>query len=113
MLGKAAAFGGEENETEAVKLIDEVIAKADPENEELHARAYNLLGECYRVTGKRQAAILAFLHTDLLYSRFPQLHAEALGKLVELFTADQKTERAAQARAQLKEKYPHSVWASK
>lgn len=113
LLGKAAAFGGEENETEAVKLIDEVIAKADPENEELHARAYNLLGGCYMVTGKRQAAILAFLHTDLLYSRFPQLHAEALGKLVELFTADQKTERAAQARAQLKEKYPNSVWASK
>jgi hypothetical protein len=49
----------------------------------------------------------------LLYSRFPQLHAEALGNLVELFTADQKTERAAEARALLKEKYPSSVWASK
>lgn len=113
MLGKAAAYSGEGKEDEALKLIDEVIAKAAPEDEELHARAYNLLGECYMVSGKRKPAILAYLHTDLLYSRFPQLHAEALGKLVELFTADQKAERAAQVRAMLKEKYPSSVWASK
>jgi tetratricopeptide (TPR) repeat protein len=113
LLGKASALGGEGNEAEAVKLIDEVIAKAAPEDEELHARAYNLMGHCYMMTGKRKQAILAYLHTDLLYSRFAPLHAEALGNLAELFTADQKTERAAQARALLKEKYPSSAWANK
>jgi tetratricopeptide (TPR) repeat protein len=113
LLGKAAAFNGQGNAAEALKSVQDVIAKAAPVDEELHARAYNLLGDCYKSGQQRGPAILAYLHTDLLYSRFPQLHAEALGNLVELFTADQKAERAAEARALLKEKYPSSVWASK
>ncbi len=112
-LGKASALGGAGKTDEAVKLIDEIIAKADPENQEIHARAYDVLGNCYRAAGKKKDAIIAFLHVDLLYSRFPEQHAEALANLATLFAEDGKAERAAAARATLKEKYPNSAWAAK
>ena len=110
-LGKAAALAGTGKSEEAIKLVDDIIAQADAENLELHARAYNILGNCYRAANKKNEALLAFLHVDLLYSRFPDLHAEALANLATLWADVDKAERATQARAQLKEKYPQSIWA--
>jgi tetratricopeptide (TPR) repeat protein len=110
-LGKASALGGLGQTDEAVKLVDDVIAKANPENEELLARAYNVLGNCQKAAGKKKEARLAFLHVDLLYSRNAQLHAEALANLASLWDDLGKPDRAAQARNLLKEKYPNSVWA--
>jgi tetratricopeptide (TPR) repeat protein len=112
-LGKAAALSGAGKSDQAVKLVDEVIAKADPDNEELHARAYNILGNCHKAAGKKKEALLAFLHVDLLYARYPEQHAEALANLATLWSEVDKSDRAAQARALLKEKYPNSVWAAK
>lgn len=112
-LGKASALGGTGKTDEAVKLVDDVIAKADPENEELYARAYNILGNCYNAAGKNKEALLAFLHVDLLYPRFAEQHAEALANLAILWTKVDQSERAAQARQLLKEKYPNSVWAAR
>ena len=112
-LGKAAALSGTGKSDEAVKLVDEVIAKADPENEELHARAYNILGNCYHAAGRDKEALLAFLHVDLLYSQYAEQHAEALANLANLWTKVDKSQRAVQARDLLKEKYPNSVWAAK
>src|SRR5262249_44116677 len=68
-LGKASALAGAGKTDEATKMVNEMIAKADPENAELHARAYNILGNCYLAAGKKKEALLAFLHVDLLYSR--------------------------------------------
>ena len=98
---------------EAIKAVQAVIAKADPENQELHARAYNILGNCYLTASKKKEALLAFLHVDLLYSRFPEQHAEALANLATLWADLDKADRAAQARDLLKEKYPNSAWAGK
>ena len=112
-LGKAAALVGGGKSDEAIKSVEEIIAKADPENVELHARAYNILGNAYRGAGKKKEALLAFLHVDLLYSKFPDQHAEALANLATLWTEVDKADRAAQARSVLKEKYPDSVWAAK
>ncbi|REK16581.1 MAG: hypothetical protein DWQ37_07670 [Planctomycetota bacterium] len=112
-LGKASALAGSGRSEEAVALIDDIIAQADPKDEALHARAYNLLGSCHQAAGQTQPAILAYLHVDLLYSRFPELHAEALSNLVKLFEADNKASRADEARRMLKDKYPNSSWASK
>jgi tetratricopeptide (TPR) repeat protein len=112
-LGKAAALAGLGKSAEAIKSVEQVIAKADPENQELHARAYNILGNCYLAAGKKKDALLAFLHVDLLYARFPEQHAEALANLATLWADVDKADRAAQAQATLKEKYPGSVWATK
>lgn len=112
-LGKASALSGKGSYDEAVKLAGDVIAKADPANEELYARAYNVLGNCYKAAGKNKEALLAFLHVDLLYAHFPELHAEALANLATLWAGVDKSDRAEQARNLLLEKYPNSVWAAK
>jgi tetratricopeptide (TPR) repeat protein len=111
-LGKASAMAGAGKTDEAVKSVQEIIAKADPENQELHARAYNILGNCYKAAHKNKEALISFLHVDLLYSRFPEQHAEALANLATLWAEVDKTDRAAQARNLLKEKYPNSIWAA-
>src|SRR5262249_38086900 len=77
-LGKASALACRGKTDEAIKSVQDLIAKADPENQELHARAYNILGTCYKAAGKKKEGLLAFLHVDLLYSRFPEQHAESL-----------------------------------
>ncbi len=110
-LGKAEALSGAGETEQAVKLVDEVIAKTDADNDDLFARAYNIQGNCYRAAGKVKPAIVAFLHVDLLYPQFPEQHAEALANLAQLFTQANKPQRAAQARGTLMEKYPSSTWA--
>ena len=110
-LGKASALAGAGKTDEAVRLVEQIIADADAENLELHARAYTVLGNCYTVAGKKKEALLAFLHVDLLYSRFGELHAEALANLAKLWADADKGDRAEQALARLKEKYPASAWA--
>ncbi len=112
-LGKAEALAGSGKTPEAVALIDDVIAKAGPDDEELLARAYNVKGASLQAAGQVRPAIVALLHVDLLYPRNPILHAEALGRLSELFTADNKAQRAAQARETLHQKYPQSAWANR
>ena len=44
------------NVEEALKLISDVIDKADPENRELHARAYNARGTCFLLAAARPPA---------------------------------------------------------
>jgi tetratricopeptide (TPR) repeat protein len=112
-LGKASALSGAGKADEAVAIVNEVIAQADPQDEELYARAYNILGNCLRAAGKKQEALLAFLHVDLLYARFGEQHAEALANLATLWAEVDKSDRAAQAKSLLQEKYPTSVWAAK
>jgi len=112
-LGKAAALGGAGKTDEAVKLVEDVIAKTDSADEELHARANVVLGNCYKAAGKKKEARLAFLHVHLLFPRNPELHAEALANLASLSADLGKAEQAEEARNLLKEKYPQSVWAAK
>ncbi len=112
-LGKAQALAGAGKADDAVRSVEEIIAKADAENQELHARAYNVLGNCHKTAGKKKEALLAFLHVDLLYNRFPQQHAEALANLATLWAEVDKADRAAAALAMLKEKYPTSAWVQK
>jgi tetratricopeptide (TPR) repeat protein len=110
-LGRAAALAGQGESVEAVKLVEEIIDQADVENQQLHAEANLVLGNCFLAAGKKKEALLAFLHVDLLYPRVSLAHAEALAHLAQLWTELNLPERAAQARAALKEKYPQSPWA--
>jgi hypothetical protein len=79
----------------------------------LMARAYNVLGLAHRQAGRTKEALLAFLHTDVLYSSQPDTHAEALANLVDLWEQVHKTERANAARKTLEEQYKDSPWAKK
>lgn len=108
-LGKARCLAESKQTDEAVKLVEGIIAKADPEQTDLHAQAYNTLGIAYRKAGRPKDAVLAFLHTDSLYFTTPKYHIEALENLVQLWTELQKTERAAEATRTLSERYNRSV----
>jgi tetratricopeptide (TPR) repeat protein len=112
MLGKAACLAQTGKPDEGVKLAEEVITKLPAEEVDLHAWAYVVLGNCYRqIPNHTKQALLAFLHVDVLYFSNPQWHAEALWNLASLWQELKKIDRATQASAMLKERYPNSTWA--
>ncbi|HYW79981.1 MAG TPA: tetratricopeptide repeat protein [Thermoguttaceae bacterium] len=112
-LGKARCLAAAEQHEEAIKMVESILARSDPEDVDLHARAYNTLGTALRKAGRDRDALLAFLHVDVLYFALPEAHAEALANLAELWDSMHKTERAVRARAILEEQYRNSPWAKK
>ncbi|MBI2824688.1 MAG: tetratricopeptide repeat protein [Planctomycetia bacterium] len=111
-LGKATCLAATGDPDTAIKLVQEVIDKAGPEDKEINGRAYVTLGNCYRQKqGAAKDALLAYLHVDLLYNKNREAHAEALANLAKLWNEIGKPERAAQATQLLKEAYANSVWA--
>jgi tetratricopeptide (TPR) repeat protein len=106
-VSRSAAGQGEE----AAKTIGEIIAKANPEDVALQARAYNALGDCYLKSGDSRAALFAFLHVDLLYHQDADAHAKALHELVKLWKSVGKDARSQETAQQLSSKYPASRWA--
>lgn len=112
-LGKAVSLAGKKQAAEGIKLVQTVIKSAPEENLELHARAYNSLGNCYLAAGDDKQALIAFLHVDLLFAGFAEQHAEALYHLASLWPKSEKAERGKLALDQLKQRYPGSRWASK
>lgn len=113
IVGKASSLAETGKGVEGIKLLEEVIAKADPEQAELHAQAYNALGNCYRKTKNDKAALMAYLHVDILYNSNPSAHAEALANLKDLWKAVGNVERSEQAEQVLLERYANSRWATK
>jgi hypothetical protein len=77
----------------------------------LLAAAYNALGACHLQAGQSKDALFAYLHTDLLYRRAGEPHAEALFHLSSLWEEIGQEGEARQARAMLKELYPGTRWA--
>jgi tetratricopeptide (TPR) repeat protein len=108
-LGKAVSLA-ETGGGEAIGMIEKIIQDANPEQKELHARAYNALGSCYQKSGQTKDALLAFLHVDVLYNSVPEAHAEALANLAPLWQEVGQQEQARQARQTLQEKYGGSRW---
>ena len=110
-LGKARVIASTDRASEAIKTVEDIILKANPEDLELHARAYNTLGTAYRKADRPQDALLAFLHVDTLYFQLGDAHAEALFNLAQLWNEVGKTEEAIRAQRILAEQYKNSPWA--
>jgi tetratricopeptide (TPR) repeat protein len=113
MIGKGVSLAQTGKPADAVKVLEEVITKADAAQEELHALAYNALGACHRKAGNPKAALLAYLHVDVLYNSFPNAHAEALSNLSQLWKEVGNADRAVESEQVLTERYPSSKWAKK
>jgi tetratricopeptide (TPR) repeat protein len=111
-VGKARCLAAAGQTAPAIKSLREIIDKADSDNVELHALAYNALGTALRKDGKPKEAVLAFLHVDLLYSSVQEAHAEALANLEQLFEQIHKPDYARRARQELDQRYKNSRWAS-
>ncbi len=110
-LGKAVAVAALGNVEAGIKAVEQVIRDSDPENVALLASAYNSLGACHQQAGNPKEALFAYLHTDLLYRRATEKHAEALFHLASLWETVGQESEARQARAFLKEQYPGTRWA--
>ncbi len=110
---KAKALLLQGKREEAQVMVMKLIKNEDPRQSELFANAYNILGLCYQQAGDNQQAVLAFLHTDLLFSNQSAAHAEALYHLAQLWPKLDKNDRALEARTTLKSLYRNSFWATK
>ena len=110
-LGKAVSLARAGQGEQALKLVENVVKSAEKGDTEIHARAYNALGECYLAMQDPKAALLAYLHVDALYNQHPPLHAEALANIANLWEQMEKTDRMQSTRKRLLQQYPNSKWA--
>jgi tetratricopeptide (TPR) repeat protein len=112
-LGRAVVLQRQGSHEEALVTLDEVIAKASPDDEAVQAEAFLRKGDSLVARGQEKDALLAYLHVDILFSGQAGPHAEALFQLSKLWTNAGKAERAAEARRKLTAQYPASEWAKK
>ncbi len=110
-VGRAVCLAETEKVEEALTLVQDMISKNDPQDLVLFARLYNALGRCYLKQNKPKDAVMAYLHTDVLFYSDADAHAEALFHLSKLWTDVNKSDRAVAARNMLRERYAGSVWA--
>ncbi|MCO8124815.1 hypothetical protein NHH03_23965 [Stieleria sp. TO1_6] len=107
--GQAVALAKGGKGKEGLALVDQLIQELNPTDIEMSARIYNAQGASYEAAGDIEGAIMAYLHTHLMFSGQPDAHAKALGRLVELWPKVGRTERAAEARQELQQRYPGFV----
>ena len=112
-VGKAAGLAETGQHAEGIKILEEIIAKSDPQDNELFGRAYNALGRCQLKADRPKEALLAFLHVDVLFYSEADVHAEALYHLTKLWQQVNKSDRAVTARTLLNERYAGSPWSKR
>jgi tetratricopeptide (TPR) repeat protein len=110
MLGKVRIVIEQKKFDEGLKLLDEIVAKAPPEDTRVQAEAYVRQGDCLRSLGKDKEALLAYLHVEVLFSADRDAHAEALFHLARLWDKVGQKGRAVEARDRLEADYPNSEW---
>jgi tetratricopeptide (TPR) repeat protein len=111
-VGRAVCLAETGKADEGIALVQDLINKNDPQDSVLFARAYNAQGRCYLKQNKPKDAVLAFLHTDVLFYNDAEAHAEALYYLSKLWSDINKSDRAIAARSTLRERYAGSIWAT-
>lgn len=103
---KAASLASGGKVDEGLQILDPLIEELNPTDIELAARIYNAQGSLHQSNGDDEGAVLAYLHTHLMFSSVPDAHAEALKHLVELWPKVGKPEEATKARQELQQRYP-------
>lgn len=110
-LARCTAFQGDPEA--GISTLQEMIRSESSTDVDLFAQIYNALGNCQAAAGRKKEAILAFLHTDLLFYQNADYHAEALYHLGSLFPSVGKGPEGAAALEKLKQRYASSPWASR
>lgn len=112
-LGKAVSLAATGDAGSAIALASGVVRSAREDDEALRAAGYNALGRCHAEAGQTTDALLALLHTDLLFNGDAETHAEALYRLAPLWRKSGKPTEADDALARLRRRYASTVWASR
>ena len=109
-LAKAESLAATKRFSEAETLLREVIRENPAEDAESQAPAYNTLGDCLRAANRPKDALIAYLHTDLLYSKDRVEHPRALAAISTIFRQLKQDGRADEFAQRLKQEYPNSTW---
>ncbi len=107
-LARCAAEAGDP--AQGVQAIQKIIQDHESSDTELFGRAYNVLGDCHRVAKQPKDALMAYLHVDVLFYAEPEIHAESLHWIAQLWDQAGKSDRAAAARNLLVSRYGGSRW---
>lgn len=91
---------------QALEQVNSLVATLDPVDSALASRIYNAQGACFEALGDQEGAVLAYLHTHLMFSGQSDAHAESLSRLTELWPKVGNADRGAQARLELQQRYP-------
>ncbi|MCA1685863.1 MAG: tetratricopeptide repeat protein [Planctomycetia bacterium] len=111
-LARAESLAGQKKYQEAEAEVRAVIKALPAEDAPGMAAAYNTLGDCLRHAGRPKDALLAYLHTDVLYARDKEQHPRALAQIIPLWRELKRDDRADETLARLKQDYPQSPWLS-
>jgi TolA-binding protein len=110
ILAKAENLAVLKKYKEAEALVREAITATPAEDAMAQAAAYNTLGDCFRAANRPKDALIAFLHTDLLYAKNKEEHPRALYQIQSLFRQLKQDGRADEFAQRLKQEYPRSPW---
>ena len=115
IIQSGSAYGKQTGKAAAgIALTDKLIKDNDPKTQkQLFAQAYNAQGVCYRSNKQPKDAILAFLHTHLIFNESADAHAESLYHLSQLWSEVSKADRAQDSKRLLREKYAGTFWEQK
>jgi hypothetical protein len=113
LLGRALCQQQQGNFADAVATVESVIQTAAVGNTDILAEAWVQKGDCLRKTNEPRAALMAYLHVDVLYRSEPSQHAQSLFRLSALWGPAGHQDRADDAAARLTARYPNSEWAKK
>lgn len=111
LLGRARCAQADNQLDDAITRIEQVIAGASQAQTDVLADAWVLKGDCLRLRNEQKAALMAYLHVDVLYPSEPNQHAQSLYRLAQLWGPAGHQDRAEDAAARLTDRYPNSEWA--
>lgn len=109
-LAKAESLAAMKKFGEAEVLAREVILENPPEDADSQAPAYNTLGDCLRAANRPKDALIAYLHTDMLFNKDKEEHPRALHGIATVFRQLKQDARAEEYAQRLKQEYPRSLW---
>jgi tetratricopeptide (TPR) repeat protein len=110
MLAKAESLAATHKYKEAEALVRQVIQANPAEDAASQAPAYNTLGDCLRAANRDKDALIAYLHTDMLYNKDKEEHPRALHGIASAYRRLKQDARADEFAQRLKVEYPRSVW---
>ena len=108
-IGLALCLVADKKYDEAVKSLERIAREAGSEDSSFQALVYNSLGSAYNQADKPRDAVLAYMHTDILFSAARSEHIKALTELSKLWKKIQRNDRADDVAKRLKDQYNIAV----